>query len=209
MAKPLQWALRIGGLVAVAVISGLIWYFVTDDDKANSDPTGYGTGDKVVESEGVYDFRLHEDLPKPRTDTNCADHAYGQIQEFLRTTRCEKLTRALYVTTVQDGRTVYASVSVVRMADDAAAEQLRKLTDTDDTGNVSDVVRDRVVRVDGLDRLSGGGGYASTQHGRDVVIVEADFDPKGEKGTDEKADEEQLDSVCMDALRLDGDISRR
>jgi hypothetical protein len=200
--KALRWALQIAGLVGVAVISGVIWYFFTDDSSpTTSDGGGESTTPPV---EGVYQFTPHEKMPTPNTDSDCAKHAYGQIQTFLKNTPCDHLTRQLFVTKV-DGRTVYTSVSVVTMPDEEKAAALRDLTDKDGSGNVSDVVRDGVVKIDGLDRLSGGEGYASNQSGRDVVIVESALAPKNESG-DEDADEKLLDDVCTDALRLGPEI---
>ncbi len=198
----LRWALRILGLVAVAVVSGVAWYYITNDGKpqhtANEDP---GT---EQQAEGAFDFSPHPDMTEPQTDTDCAKHAYGRIQQHLRSTPCDHLAQQLFVTEV-DGRTVYASVSVVTMPDEEKAAELRALTDKDGSGNVSDVVRDEAVTIEGLDRLSGGGGYAAKQVGREVVIVEADLDPEDQSADEagQKKDEEEiLDPACEDALRL-------
>lgn len=200
----LTWALRAAGLVAVAVISGLVWYYITND--APSDTAGDDGG--IQQTEGVYDFAPHSKMPRAETQYTCPEHAYGDIQKFLQTTQCDRLTRQLFVTKVK-GRTVYTSVSVVTMADEADAGELRELANKDGSGNVSDVVRDGVVKIDGLDRLSGGEGYASNQNGREVIIVEADFAPKDKPDKDhEKSDEKKiLDPVCEDALRLGPQIA--
>jgi hypothetical protein len=198
----LQWGLRILGLVAVAVISGVVWYYVTNDGK--SPDTTADQGGTEQETEGRFDFSPHPDMTSPATDENCAEHAYGRIQQHLQATPCDHLSQQLFVTEV-DGRTVYASVSVVTMPDEEKAAELRALTDEDGSGNVSDVLRDGGVTIDGMDRLSGGGGYAAKQNGREVVIVEADLDPKdqSESEADQKKDEKKiLDPVCEDALRL-------
>jgi hypothetical protein len=199
--KAAQWALRIAGLVAVAVLSGVVWYYVTDDD--TSTPAGEDTG-TPQQTEGLYEFTAHEDMPSPKTDTDCAAHAYGDIRDFLAASPCDHLSRQLFVTKA-DGRTVYTSVSVVTMPDEQKAGELRDLTDKDGSGNVSDVVKDELVTIEGLDGLAGGGGYASKQDGRDVIIVESDFDP-GDKSGDEDADDDALDKVCVDALRLSDQV---
>jgi hypothetical protein len=199
--KALQWTLRIAGLVAVAVVSGLVWNYVTDDSP--SSPTTTAGEETPTRSTGVFDLQPYEKMPTPNIDADCAKHAYDDIQKFLQDNPCERLTRQLFVTE-DEGRTVYASVSVVTMPSEDKAAELRDLTDKNGTGNVSDVVRDKVVTIDGLDGLAGGGGYASTQSGRDVIIVEADLDPKDKK--DEKTDEKLLDAVCDDALRLGPEI---
>jgi hypothetical protein len=196
--KTLQWAMRICGLVVIAVVSGLVWYYITNDDTSNQ-----GTGSEestAPQPQGVYQFTPHEDMPEPNTATNCAEHSYSDIKGFFEETPCAHLTRQLFVTKVGD-RTVYTSVSVVIMPDEEKANELRQFTDKEGSGNVSDVVRDRLVKIQGLDRLSKSGGYASKQSGRDVIIIEADFAPKDRSG-DKDADEDVLDEVCDDALRM-------
>jgi hypothetical protein len=197
--KTLEWGLRIAGLVVVAVVSGLAWYYVTNDT-SSTPPAGDDGGEQVTE--GAYDFTPHEGTPDKETQYTCPSHAYGDTKTFLENTKCERLTRQLYVTTV-DGRTAYTSVSVVTMGDEAAADELRRLTDQNGSGNVSDLVRDHVVAIPGLDALNGGG-YASSQRGKNVIIIESDFDPKD--GASDEADEDVLDKVSEDAIRLGIDL---
>jgi len=201
--KTIDWGLRILGLVLVAVISGLAWYYINSDG-SSSQTSGDDPGDQ--QSEGVYQFTPHAKMPRAETQYTCPEHAYGDIKTFLENTKCDRLSRQLFVTKV-DGRTVYTSVSVVTMADEAAAGELRDLTDKDGSGNVSDVVRDKVVSIEGMDRLSGGEGYASKQSGSDVIIIEADFAPS-DKGDDD-ADQKTLDAVCEDALRLGPEVDAK
>ncbi len=202
--KALAWILRGAGLVAVAVISGLVWYYVTNDTPP--EPTAGDEGG-TEQTEGVYTFEPHK-MPRAETQYTCPEHAYGQIKRFLEKTECERLDRQLFTTEV-DGHTVYTSVSVVTMASESDAADLRELANKDGSGNVSDVVRAGVVKIKGLDRLSGGGGYASNQRGREVIIVESDFDPKDkpDEKDEEKGEKEILDPVCEDALRLGPEIA--
>jgi hypothetical protein len=190
----LDWTLRIVGLVAVAVISGFVWWFLTNDS-GDQDPTGYGNTPSEESGGGEFDFTA--ELDQPVEDDSCGEHAYGQIKDFLNRKPCELLTRGIYSTSI-DGRTVFTSVSVVRMADEGLAKELRDLTDTENTGNVNDLVREGEVSIDGLETLSAGGGYDSSQDGTDVVIVESDYDPAARKG----GSEDELDRVCSDAIRL-------
>lgn len=202
--KTLQWGVRILGLIVVAVVSGLVWFYVNNDGNSTSATDG---GESTVQQpEGQYRFTPHEDMPEPKQVTDCAKHSYGQIKQFFTETPCDHLTRQLFVAQVE-GRTVYTSVSVVVMPDQEKANELRLFTDKDGSGNVSDVVRDGGVKIKGLDRLSKSGGYASKLQGRDVVIIEADFAPS-DKGDDKQADEDLLDEVCEDALRLAGQLDK-
>lgn len=196
----MDWALRIVGLVAVAVVSGFVWWFLNNEGPAGP-PVGLGNGSTSPQkSTGEFEFALEIDAPIE--DDSCVEHSYGQIRTFLGENRCEKLTRGIYSTTV-DGRTIYTSVSVVRMPDEATAKELRILTDTDGSGNVNDLVREGEVTVEGLKTLSSGGGYDSSQDETDVIIIESDYDPaKAEGGS-----EAELDRACTDAIRLAAEMA--
>lgn len=196
--KTLQWALRAAGLVVVAVVSGLVWYYITNDTSSTPNSGADQTG--TQQQDGRYQFTESDKTPKPDRQTDCAKHAYDATQGFLEEHPCDHVSRQLFTTKVE-GRTVYTSVSVVVMADEDTADKLRKLTDTDGKGNIKDVVRDGLVTIDGLKSLSARDGYASTQTGNEVVIVESDFAPK-DKSDDKKADQDLLDNVSEDALRL-------
>jgi hypothetical protein len=198
----MQWALRAAGLVAVAVVSGLVWFYVTNDSA--STPSDGADQSSTQEPESLYDFKPHEEMPEPDTVDDCAKHAYDATQTFLTNNPCDHLSRQLFVARYK-GRTVYTSVSVVVMRDADKAEQLRQLTDKNGSGNVSDVVRDGLVKIDGLKTLSANDGYKSKQTGKEVVIVESDFAPKDRSG-DKAADQDALDDVCDDALSLAGRV---
>lgn len=192
--QALAWTLRIAGLVAVAVISGFVWWYINNEDPGE-DPTGRGGGGNTQQqSTGEYEFT--EELDSPRVDDSCVDHAYDATQGFLQEKDCDRLTRSVFTTTIED-RTIYTSVSVVEMNDEQTASDLRELTDTDGSGNVSDLVREGEVTVEGLDALNSGG-YASEQQGKQVTIVESDYDPKASQG----GSKGELKDVCKDAIRL-------
>lgn len=195
----LAWTMRIVGLIAIAVISGLVWWYIQSD---NGDGTAAGDGGQngQQQSSGAYDFTPK--LDSPQVDDDCSAHSYDKTQQFFTDHPCERLTRLAY-TTKAKGRTVYTSVSVVEFADAQNAGELQKLTQANGTGNVNDLVRDGVVKVDGLKSLSVNGGYASEVQGNRITIVESDYDPDTADG----GSEGELDDVSNDALRLGGDIT--
>nr|WP_204262202.1 hypothetical protein [Blastococcus saxobsidens] len=109
------------------------------------------------------------------TDT-CAGHAYGDVETALAVNDCTGLSRALYSASVE-GAPVVVSVVRVTMADPATARQLRVLTDTNGSGNVSDLLREGVTFDGGPARLASAE-YASAVSGPTVTIVETSwFDP--------------------------------
>ncbi len=193
----LIWTLRGLGLLAVAVISGLVWWYINDDTQ----PVGASSPPTTTAKTGQYEFKPAQQSPQPVRDSNCAEHAYGDIQKFFKTTPCTQLTRVLYTTVADDGRKVYTNMSIVRMRTTDDAAKLRELTDKDGTGNVSDLVKDGTVKLPPLKNLAGGGGYKAVQHDASVIIVESDFDPAA-KRADKAKDEAQLDAICEDVIRL-------
>ncbi|WP_156753783.1 hypothetical protein [Actinokineospora pegani] len=197
----LSWGLRIAGLIAIAVVSGLVWSYVTSDGDS-ADQAGVPTVEQTLpKTAGKYQFDPHPEVAKARTDTDCAKHAYGATREFLaRPGLCTKVVQGLFTTTVEN-REILVSVGVLHFNSAKTAGELRALTDRDGTGNVNDLVRDKVISVPPLTALSGGG-YAAQQNESVVVIVEADYAPVEGKATRTAADEPTLKAVCGDALRL-------
>ncbi|SDH51286.1 hypothetical protein SAMN05192558_10214 [Actinokineospora alba] len=182
----------VAAVVLVATLVGLGVWALTDSEPAPPAP--------VAQHE--FTFTRAAEPAAAVLDSDCADHAYGQTKRFLATTACQQLTRALFTTTLSDGRVAYSSVAVVRMRSDADATALFELVRKDNTGSIADIVRDRAATAPGLDRLSKGG-FAADKHGNDVVIVESDT---ATKDSDPEAHRNELKRVSRDALRLGRDL---
>jgi len=186
------WVGRALALVGVAVVSGFVWWVLQPSDRI----------DKPVatpqKSAGAYEFTTVPQLPEPVKDSDCAAHATSQTAAFLKTTPCLQLTRAFYTAKLPDGRTVYSSVSVVKMRTADEARQLRELTAKDGTGNVKDLVLDKAISVPPLTTLANGG-FAAEQRDQEVVIVESD---SPSRGTDALEHNKEMKKVSADALRL-------
>jgi hypothetical protein len=188
------------GLLLVAVVSGMLWWLIQQGNVSPpSDSSGGGGTPKPTA--GQYPFARVADIPKPVLDSNCEEHSYQKVKTFFKDKKCAGLIRELYTTTV-DGRKVYTSVAVVDMDNAQDAQALKELTEQNNTGNVADLVREGRVKVQGLGNLSGGG-FAAKVSGSHVTIVESDFE-----GGSKNADEETLDKISTDALRL-GDEMRQ
>jgi hypothetical protein len=183
------WLLRGLVLVGVAVLSGLVWWMLQ--------PSGDGSPGTPTPSTAAGKYTFETD-GEPVRDSDCAVHAYGETKTFLTGRPCQQLTRAMYTATMTDGRTVYTSVSVVRMKSEDDAVQLKALTERNGTGNVNDLVKEKVATVPGLDTLANGG-YASEQRDRDVIIVESDT---SQRAGDNATHVAEMKRVSTDALRL-------
>jgi hypothetical protein len=152
-------------------------------------PAGLAIG-SVQEVGGVpYTVRAAE------VDDTCVGNAYGDTAAFLQASDCAGLARALYSAQV-GGRDVVVSVARVRMPDTVAARELRGLTDTNGSGNVSDLLREGVTYPGGPQELSGAE-YASAVSGATVTIVESDWVDPAAGGT-----AAEIDQVATAGLSL-------
>lgn len=195
--KRREYLLKGLGLLLVAVVSGMLWWLIQQGGNA-PDSSSTGSSGKNKPPAGKYAFAKSPDLAGPVRDSNCVEHSYRKVQNFFKTKNCTALIRELYSAPV-NGKTAYASVSVVIMPTAQDAQDLKSLTEQDDTGNVSDLVRDKKVKVGSLSNLSNG--FAARVQDATVTIVETNYDT-GSKDSDKQV----LDDVANDALRLGDEL---
>jgi hypothetical protein len=130
-----------------------------------------------------------------KVDDTCSGHAYGEVADFLTSTDCTGLSRALY-SAETDAGAVVISVIRVQMPDTASARDLRALADRNGSGNVSDLLREG-VRYTGSPAELSGAEYASALSGPTVTIVETAWvDPAAGGGGS------TIDAIASDALAL-------
>ncbi|GAA4619271.1 hypothetical protein [Saccharopolyspora hordei] len=181
---PLGWVLRGAVLVAISVVSGLVWLAVKpsppEEEAAPPPPMKY----------------QFEPLRREEGFRGCQNVSDDAIREFFKNQECDHLTRALYETRLPDGTRVLTSVVTVLMPDAESAQRLDELTTEDDTGNIRDLVDDGSDNTKDLPKLHDKA-YASDRQDNLVVIGDsAYFDKK----TKEK-DPVLLD-VTREALKL-------
>lgn len=180
--------------VVLVVAAGAVWWVVAGDG-----------GDDGAPPPAAQEAVRFQRLPVTRQavlDSDCAQHSYGETKRYLAETPCQQLARALFSSTTEDGRTVYTAVAVVRMRDAEDAARLGDLVRQDDTGNVNDLLREGVVSVPGLPRLSRGG-FAAEVRDREVVIAESDTpDPL----PSEQVHRAEMKRISAEALRLGTEV---
>jgi hypothetical protein len=175
------------GLVAVAVLAGFLWWLIRYEpepepvgrpqaggvpseqapDGTTAQPT---TKPAPTVQAGRFEF---EGLAPHHMSESCDKASYGKVRSWLEDHPCERVVRGLYATRADDARAM-VSISVVTMPTEADAQQLKKLTDTSGTGNVSDLLRDGTVQVPGAPEVAGGN-YESSATGNAVTIIESAF----------------------------------
>ncbi|WP_370973530.1 hypothetical protein [Amycolatopsis sp. cg9] len=183
--------LRGAGLVAIAVVAGLLWFLIRHDSTSDEP-----VAQPPAQSSGAYQFTK---VAGPVRSDDCPAKSYGKTKEFFQDNPCQSLVRALY-TTETGGAKALVSVAVVGMPDSSKAKSLKALTEKDGTGNVTDLVRDKTFAGTGTPSVSGAdAAYASKVDGTDTVIVLADF-------YDKHSDKALIEKIADDALRLSADL---
>lgn len=193
------------GLVAVAFASGFLWWLVRHDpaEQVAAPPTSAPatttagertstTSDEPTETSitspstvtaGRFTF---VSATPAQTTSRCESVSYGQVGQWFVSNPCKQVVRTLYETSEGSARAL-VSVIVVTMPDAQQATQLKGVTDTSGTGNVSDLVRDGSARIAGAPDVARGS-YASNVVDDLVTIVEAAYFP-GSSGSTMLLDE--------------------
>ncbi|WP_299960409.1 hypothetical protein [uncultured Modestobacter sp.] len=197
-------ALVLAGLVLVAVLIGFgVRSFGGDDGgTANADPGSSSApaeetapaGPVVGSTEVVNGVTFT--LQATQVDATCQGHAYDAVAGFFQQNDCTGLDRSLW-SAQAGGQPAVVSLSRVTMPDDASAQALRSLADTDGSGNVSDLLREGVTWEGGPTALSRAQ-YASSQQDVTVTIVETSW-------TGEAGPTSALDELASSALSLPAD----
>lgn len=197
------WAVRIAGLVAVALLSGFLWAYLQGDGGGGGGGETPGGGDPNAQDvpAGRFEFSAHEGMTEPKVDTDCAANSRDKVKRFFENNPCVKLTRALYTSTPpgQD-KLVYTWVAVVEMDSPEQASRLYDLAHEDGSGNVTDPLLAGLVDVEGVGKYGlGTGGYFSQRNDSSVIIVESDWMPSEKRNQEEN---KFLEEVSADAVRL-------
>ncbi|MGW3965233.1 hypothetical protein ACWED2_35825 [Amycolatopsis sp. NPDC005003] len=183
--------LKGAGLVAIAVVSGLLWFLIRHD----STPDG-PVAQPPAQNTGQFKFTK---VAGPEKSDDCVAKSYTKTKEFFQDNPCQSLVRALY-TTESGGAKALVSVVVVGMPDSAKAKALKALTEKDGTGNVTDMVKDKTYTAAGAPSVSStDAAYASKVEGTNTTIVLADFYAKHQ-------DKDLIEKIADDALRLSADL---
>ncbi|HEU5471387.1 MAG TPA: hypothetical protein VFV67_12095 [Actinophytocola sp.] len=171
---PLRW-LPVGAaiLVALLMITGVVLAVTSSagsdsetaapanrGQPAGTPPTGITIGGVAFQPKG--DSRT----------ADCASHAYGDLQAWLRNGRCSELIRQRFESTVDQQRAAVL-VAVLRFTDPASATELRTVADRPGSGAVTDQSVEGTAWPDGAKPLFESAAYASGREGNSVRLVQA------------------------------------
>lgn len=95
----------------------------------------------------------------PEFDSNCASHAYGQVQNFFRSNPCRWLARTYIIVREHNQGLALVAISWVDMPTLPLAMEYKRMVDAPGTGNITELSREsgpyRNVIFNGNDYLSG------------------------------------------------------
>jgi hypothetical protein len=168
------------GLVAVALVAGLVWWLVRHD-----------AGGAPVAQPPAKEFAFTA-AQGPVAGTDCAAESTDDVKKWFGSHPCQALSRALYTTTAS-GAKALVSVVLVTMPTPEEAQQLKALADRDGTGNVNDLVRDGTAKIPGAPRLVDGVYSSRVSANRVTIVLSAFFDGHADKATLGRVDAEALD----------------
>lgn len=186
-AKRSGYLVKAVGLVAVAVVSGLLWWAVRHDSGQA------GVASPAVPKE--FAFALANG---PVVSAGCAANSTGEVRTWFTQHPCQRLARALYNTVYGNSRVVVA-VAVVNTASPADAAALKSIADRDGTGNVNDLIKDGTAHLQDAPKRLAAGKYGSKTDGNQVTIVLSAF-------SDDHSDDTTLKRVDAEALGLSAQL---
>jgi hypothetical protein len=191
--KAVDYTLKGLGLLGVALVSGFLWFLIRNDPGQPTTPTS----SSQTTQNGVYSFQAFHGAT---VVTDCAAHATEQVKSYLSAHPCVSLTRSLYTASLTDGQKVVTSVAVVQMGNSAAAGALRRISDGDNTGHVTDLVEDGTVIPNGPSDLQEAG-YSSTTRGSRLIVVMTEYVDGGlDTAANLRSNDTALKAVSQDAI---------
>ncbi|MCT2584155.1 hypothetical protein [Actinophytocola gossypii] len=154
-------------LVAMLLLTGIVYAVASSggDDQRAAGPTT--TPPSAVEVEGQ-DF-----VPAGTvSDTDCAAHAYGDVQAWLERNRCGELVRMRFESTA-DGKRAAVMVAVLRFPESVLAEELRTVVDTPGSGAITDPATEDEPWPHGDEPAFESAAYASDLEGSSLKLAQA------------------------------------
>lgn len=180
-------------LVALLLLTGIVYAMASagdGEDTSGGTPTTQ-TRSSTVEVDGV------SFTPKGSvSDTDCAAHAYGDVQVWLERNRCAELVRMRFESTAAD-RTAAVLVAVLRFPESALAGELNAVADKPGSGAIVDASTEGEAWPGESKPFFESAAYASGREGNSLKLVQAVW-----IGAPSTPDDEHLTKLADAALGL-------
>ncbi|HEV7647945.1 MAG TPA: hypothetical protein VGP26_07280 [Actinophytocola sp.] len=166
----LRW-LPVGAavLVAMLLLTGIVYAVASAgdaDDGSQARHTSTSTSGTVQAGGISFEPR------GTKSDTDCAAHAYGDVQAYLQKNRCGELVRMRFESTT-DGKTAAVLVSVLRFPESAAADELNQVADKPGSGAIVDASAEDTPWPGEHKPFFESAAYASGREGNSLKLVQA------------------------------------
>jgi hypothetical protein len=122
------------GLLAVIVVAAIV--LATTSGTDNASPPVSTPAPPTPVAQVVQGLQFSERAAA--TESQCANHAYGDVQVSLQQAACATMRRASFETSVS-GRLVAVSIAVLYFGDEATATAFKRTADTPGSGGMTDL----------------------------------------------------------------------
>jgi hypothetical protein len=180
-------------LVALLLLTGIV-YAVASSGSSDEEPQGAST--TRTEVSGVEVDGVTFEPKGAVSDTDCAAHAYGDVQVWLERNRCSELVRARYEST-SDGKRAAVLVAVLRFPESVLAGELNSVADKPGSGAIADASTEGTPWPGKAKPFFESAAFASGREGNSLKIVQAVW--IGEPST---PDDETLSKLATSALEI-------
>jgi hypothetical protein len=169
-------------------------YAVASSGSSDEKPQGSST--TRTESSGVEVDGMTFEPKGAVSDTDCAAHAYGDVQVWLERNRCSELVRARYESS-SDGKRAAILVAVLRFPESVLAGELNSVADKPGSGAIADASAEGTPWPGKAKPFFESAAFASGREGNSLKIVQAVW--IGEPST---PDDENLEKLANSALEI-------
>jgi hypothetical protein len=180
-------------LVAMLLLTGIV-YAVASSGSSDEQPDSASA--TRTESSGVQVDGLTFEPKGALSDTDCAAHAYGDVQVWLERNRCSELVRARYEST-SDGKRAAILVAVLRFPESVLAGELNTVADQPGSGAIADASTEGTAWPGKSKPFFESAAFASGREGNSLKLVQAVW--IGEPST---PDDTTLTKLATSALQI-------
>lgn len=192
--SPIRW-LPAGAavLVALLLITGIMYAVASS---SLSDDETENTASTRTPASGVRVDGLTFEPKGTIADTDCAAHAYGDVQVWLERNRCSELVRARYEST-SDGKRAAILVAVLRFPETVLAGELNAVADQPGSGAIADASTEGVAWPGKTKPFFESAAFASGREGNSLKLVQAVW-----IGVPSTPDDANLTKIADSALQI-------
>ncbi len=180
-------------LVALLLLTGIVYAVASsgsaedaadDSSTTRTETSGVTVDGMVFEPKGTI------------TDTDCAAHAYGDVQVWLERNRCTELVRARYEST-SDGKRAAVLVAVLRFPETVLAGELNEVADKPGSGAIADASTEGKPWPGTSKPFFESAAFASGREGNSLKLVQVVW-----IGAPSTPDDEALTKIADSALQI-------